>query len=203
MQDRVRKTKAPPRSFTETTIRSISQDILCEDYHAFLESELPRWTAHGVWHEPAELLGPTTKLPTALATLPNPSATSPEGHVGLEKAYLVVCQLESRMEHDMIRSRMALIQLHLEYTQMHEALRRPESDVVSTSTVGRGGSSHVIDRILNSIHEGWEALDQQRQAELRGKFHYRKKCGKRWAQLADALGRSILLLASAKLASAV
>ncbi|KAK8131352.1 hypothetical protein PG984_007790 [Apiospora sp. TS-2023a] len=138
-----------------------------------------------------------------MATLSDSSATSPEGKLGLEKAYLVVCQLESRMGHDMIHSRMALIQLHLEYTRTHEARRRPESDVVSTSTVGRGGSSRVIDGILQKIHDNWDVLDQQRQSDLRDKFHYRKKCGKRWAQLADALGRGILLLASAKLASAV
>ncbi|KAK7932037.1 hypothetical protein PG985_002749 [Apiospora marii] len=190
--DRVRRTKVRLRNSAEATIESISQDILCEDYHTFLKSELPRWTAHGIWDEPAELL-----------ELPVVSPASSEECRSLEKAYLVVCQLESRMGHDMIRSRMALVQLHLEYTRMHEALRGLESNVTSPSTVGRGGSSRVIDGILQIIHNDWASLDQQRLSELRGKFHYRKKCGKRWAQLADMLGRGILLFSSAKLASAV
>lgn len=192
VQYRIGKPRPQPRNFEETTVKSVSQDILCEGYHSLLECELPHWIAHGLWHESAKPLEPPSRIPT-----------SPNEHVGLERAYLVVCQLESRIGQDMIRSRMALVQLHLEYTRTHEVRQHAESHVISPSTVGRGSSSHVIDRILQSIHNDWDVLDQKRHSELRGKFHYRKKCGKRWAQLADTLGRGILLLSSAKLASAV
>jgi hypothetical protein len=125
----------------------------------------------------------------------------------LERAYLAVCQLDTRMSDDVVRNRIALIQLHLEYTQTHEAMRRRNSSSSAggktASTVGRGDASHVIDRILENTHGEWEALDQRRRAELRAKFHDRKKYGKRWSQLADALGPGILLVCATRLANAV
>jgi hypothetical protein len=125
----------------------------------------------------------------------------------LERAYLAVCQLDTRMSDDVVRNRIALIQLHLEYTQTHEAMRRRHSDssagTKTASTVGRGDASHVIDRILQNTHGEWEALDQRRRAELRAKFHDRKKYGKRWSQLADSLGAGILLVCATRLANAV
>ncbi|KAK7943560.1 uncharacterized protein PG986_012673 [Apiospora aurea] len=140
MNSRVEKaTKSRQHDSTEATVRSISNDILCENYKDILKSELPHWIAHRLWNEPAEALGPP-----------------PEGHPKLERAYLAVCT-----------------------------------------------SSQVIDQILKNINGDWSTLDHRRQSDLRAKFHFRKKYGRRWAQLADTLGRGILLLASAKLASAV
>ncbi|KAL4779477.1 hypothetical protein BJX76DRAFT_340712 [Aspergillus varians] len=107
------------------------------------------------------------------------------------------------MSDDLVRDRVGLIQLHLEYTETHRVHRRRSGSNRTTSTVGRGDASHVIDSILEKIHEGWTTLDQSRRAELRAKFHERKKYGKRWSQLANALGPGILLICSTKLANAV
>ncbi|POS74646.1 hypothetical protein DHEL01_v206953 [Diaporthe helianthi] len=185
-------------------IKTLSQNALCEDYYSLLKSELPRWACEGLWLEtqvkPLGLLSasPSTKVPVTTASSSYPK---------LEKAYLAVCQLDTRMGDDVVRNRIALIQLHLEYTQTHEAMRRRNSSSSAggktASTVGRGDASQVIDRILESTHGEWDALDQRRRAELRAKFHDRKKYRKHWSQLADALGPGILLVCATRLANAV
>ncbi|KAL4977329.1 hypothetical protein BDW66DRAFT_38719 [Aspergillus desertorum] len=182
-------------------VRYLSQNMLCNDYYGLLASNLPRWTAQGIWHENATetasgILPQTSQAPDAFPHSP---------YVKLEQAYRVVCQINSRMSDDLVRDRMGLIRLHLEYTEMHRLRRHASSSSGNrtTSTVGRGDASHVIDRILENIHEGWSTLDQTRRAELRAKFHERKKYGKRWSQLADGLGPGILLICSTKLANAV
>jgi hypothetical protein len=184
---------------SELMVKSLSQNVLCEDFYSLLESELPRWTREGLWHEtPQKLTEPNSSTTTTRSTLPPPSSYSK-----LERAYLAVCQLNSRMDDDAVRTRIALIQLHVEYTEIHQGRRHTSASNRIESTVGRGHASHAIDRILENIHEGWRTLDQRRRAELRAKFHDRKKYGKRWSQLANALGPGILLICSTKLASAV
>ncbi|KAI3327055.1 hypothetical protein HD806DRAFT_485896 [Xylariaceae sp. AK1471] len=178
---------------TEVMIKSLSQNILCEDYYSLLESELPRWTTEGLWYETPQ----KPVEPKSSATTTNSSYSK------LERVYHAVCQLSSRMSDDVVRNRMALIQLHLEYTETHKERRHTSASTCNVSTVGRGDASNVIDYILENIHEGWETLDQRRRTELRAKFHDRKKCGKRWSQLANALGPGILLTCSTKLANAV
>jgi hypothetical protein len=98
---------------------------------------------------------------------------------------------------------MALIQLYHEYTETHRVRRQSSVGSPFASTVGRGDASHVIDCILANIHADWETVDQQRRTELRAKFHDRKKCGKRWTLIANALGPGILLVCSTQLATAV
>ena len=184
---------------SELMVKSLSQNVLCEDYYSILESKLPRWTREGLWHEtPQKLREPNSSIRPTRSTSPPLSSYSK-----LERAYLAVCQLNSRMGDDVVRNRVALIQLHLEYTEMQQGRRHTSGSNRMESTVGRGHASHAIDRILESIHEGWRTLDQRRRAELRAKFHDKKKCGKRWSQLANALGPGILLICSTKLASAV
>ncbi|RDW89919.1 uncharacterized protein DSM5745_01694 [Aspergillus mulundensis] len=174
-------------------VRYLSQHVISEDYYALLGSNLPRWTTQGIWNEHG--------------TRPDASSQSP--YVKLEQAYRVVCQINSRMSDDLVRDRMGLIRLHLEYIETHRAHRGRHASGANTgstrppSTVGRGNASQVIDLILKSIHEEWNTLDETRRAELRAKFHERKKYGKRWSQLTDALGPGILLICSTKLASAV
>lgn len=179
--------KDSPDSLGDLIVQCLSRNVLCEDFHTLLESELPRWTREGLRND-------------ALQNTTHPN--SPRSK--LEMAYLAVCQLNSRMSDDLVRSRMALIRLHLEYTETHRARQyHAAGGGRDASTVGRGGASHVIDGILRNIHEGWEALDAARRAKLRAKFHDRKRYGKRWAQLADAFGHGILLICSSKLANAV
>lgn len=177
---------------TELMVRGLSQSVLCENFYSLLESELPRWTREGLWSE----------TPHNLAT-PRTTSPSPSSYSKLERAYLAVCQLDSRMSNDLVRNRMALIQLHLEYTETHQVRRQTSASNRTTSTRGRGEASHVIDHILENTHEGWKMLDLRRQAELRVKFHDRKKYGKRWSQLASAFGPGILLISSTKLANAM
>ncbi|KAK2048029.1 hypothetical protein LZ31DRAFT_550723 [Colletotrichum somersetense] len=196
-----RKSVGPWDDTTELMIKSLSQNMLCEDFYILLESELPRWTREGLWNEKTTTT--TTAPEDSLPSPPPSSASSLTSYSKLERAYLAVCQLDSRMSTDLVRNRMALIQLHLEYTETHKQRRQASSGDRATSTRGRGEASHVIDHILKNIHEGWEALDQRRRTELRVRFHDRKKYGKRWAQIATALGPGILLICSTKLANAV
>ena len=107
------------------------------------------------------------------------------------------------MSGDLVLNRIALIQLHVEYTETHQGRQCSSASNRIESTVGRGHASHVIDLILENIHDEWRTLDQRKRAELRAKFHDRKKYGKRWSQLANALGPGILFICSTKLANAV
>ena len=184
------------QSASELMVRNLSQNVLCKDYYSLLESELPRWTREGLWHEmPQNISDPDS---STMSALPLPSSYSK-----LERAYLTVCQLNARMGDDMVRNRIALIQLYLEYTEIQQGQRKTSPSNRAESTVGRGYASQAIDTMLEKIHEGWGTLNQQRRAELRAKFHERKKYGKRWSQLTNALGPGILLVCSTKLASAV
>ena len=185
---------------SELLVRSLSQNILYEDFYSLLESELPRWTREGLCHETSQKPSDPTHSTTSTTTntLPLPTLYSK-----LERAYLAVCQLNARMGDDMVRNRIALIQLYREYTEIQQGQRQISPSNRIESTVGRGYASQAIDRILENIHEGWATLNQRRRAELRAKFHDRKKYGKRWSQLSNALGPGILLICSTKLASAV
>ncbi|KAH8659908.1 hypothetical protein BX600DRAFT_513568 [Xylariales sp. PMI_506] len=183
-------------------ITNLSQHVLCDDYYSLLGSELPRWVREGLWQE--KPLKQAEFNSTSVAVMSAKSSKAlPPSYAKLERAYLTVCQLYSRMGDDMIRNRAALIQLHIQYTETHQERRHAVSNLRTPSTVGRGNASHVIDCILENIHEGWATFDRRRRAELRAQFHDRKKYGKRWAQLANALGAGILLICSTKLANAV
>ncbi|KAL4970624.1 uncharacterized protein BDV14DRAFT_195305 [Aspergillus stella-maris] len=184
----------PSETESELIVRHLSYNMTCESYYEFLDSMLPRWIQWGIWHEHDEIV--SNPKGTDLH-----SDTSP--YSKLERAYRVVCHLNFRMGDDLVRDRVGLIQLHLEYTETHRGRRRSSGSDRTTSTVGRGDASHVIDCILENIHEGWEEMDQKRRAELRAKFHEKKKYGKRWFQAANALGPGILLICSTRLATAV
>jgi len=185
----------------ELMVKSLSQNILCEDFYDILESELPRWTCDGLWQEsPLHLAEHNLTMTTTARGILSPPLTS---YSKLEQTYLAVCQMNSRMGGDLVRSRVALIRLHLEYTEIQQGRGSTSASNRVESTVGRGYASHAIDHILNNVHEGWNTFDQRRRAELRAKFHDRNKYGKRWSQLANALGSGILLICSTKLASAV
>ena len=194
-----KRSSSSSQGVSELMVRSLSQNILHEEFYSLLESELPRWTREGLWHEtPQNLSDPDSSTASKTSPLRLPSSYSK-----LERAYLAVCRLNARMGDDAVRNRVALIQLHLEYTEIQQGQRQTSPGNRIESTVGRGYASQAIDRILENIDEGWTTLDQRRRAELRAKFHDRKKYGKRWSQLANALGPGILLVCSTKLASAV
>ncbi|KAL4956318.1 hypothetical protein BDW69DRAFT_181716 [Aspergillus filifer] len=184
----------PSETESELIVRHLSHNMTCESYYEFLDSMLPRWIQWGIWHEHDEIVSNPTRTDLH-------SGTSP--YFKLEQAYRVICHLNFRMGDDLVRDRVGLIQLHLEYTETHRGRRRSSGSDRTTSTVGRGDASHIIDCILKSIHEGWAEMDQKRRAELRAKFHEKKKHGKRWFQVVNALGPGILLICSTRLATAV
>jgi hypothetical protein len=166
------------------TVVVASKTILREDYRQYLEAELPRWMTDGLGKQP-EPLRPTV---------------ASSGYRDLELAYSNVCQLDMRMGDDVIRSRMALIRLHLEYLRACESGKSHRDTGRQSTGIGRGDASVVIDHILQGIHQAWSTLDDAGRSALRAKFHDRKRYGKRWSVLADALGPSILLLCSTRLA---
>ena len=160
-----------------------AQNILRDDCLQFLEAELPRWTKEPLWND-ARVLEP---------------ADGTSAFRELELAYSSVCQLDIRMSDDAIRNRMALIRLHLEYSKACE-----QHDMnLHARSIGRGGASVIIDAILKSIHKDWEIFDDRRKSDLRVKFHDRKRYGKRWLLLMNALGLGVLVVCSSKMANMV
>ena len=164
-------------------VTAASQNILREDCMQFLETGLPRWKKEGLWSN-ARIVPPT-------------AGKSPFQE--LELAYSSVCQLDLRLDDDIILNRIALIRLHVEYTK---AYNRQAQDC-RTSTIGRGSASVIIDAILESIHEEWNSFNDSKKSDLRAKFHNRKRFGKRWLLLTNALGLGIPLLCSSKVANMV
>ena len=181
----IRSPEAPtsPKK-TESSVVSAARSFLRTDYLDYLEAELPRWAKGGLWdHEPGR---------------DSQSSADPDYH-DLQIAYSDVCQLHNWMEDDVIRSRMALIRLHLEYLRTCESWQTRQGK----GRIGRGDATCIIDHILRKTHHDWPTLSKKQCGTLRARFHERKRYGKRWAVLADELGKSILFLCSPKVAAIV
>lgn len=148
----------------------------------FLETNLERWCRNGLWRNSSPL-----NMTTSLS-----------GYEKLQRAYSFVCRLDTRMSEDAIRSRMAMVTLHLEYENTWKT--KPSKPNGASTSVGRGHTSSIIDRILESVHKNWAECEPRERAALRTKFHEWKRFGKRWWQLASILGPSIMLLSSARFA---
>ena len=167
------------------SVISAARSVLRTDYLEYLEAEVPRWAQGGLWdHEPDS----DSQLFTA----------DPD-YLDLQIAYSDVCQLHTWMEDDVIRSRMALIRLHLEYLRTCESWQTRRGK----GRIGRGDATCIIDHILQKTHPDWPTLSKTQCSTLRARFHERKRYGKRWAVLADELGKSILFLCSPKVAAIV
>lgn len=166
----------------------IAQTCISSHSIQFLEANLARWCRHGLWHNSSPL---------------NKTA-SLSGYEKLQRAYSFVYRLDTRMSEDAIRSRMAMVTLHLEYENafLKWNTKRSRPNRPSTS-VGRGHTSSIIDTILESVHVDWSCYQPREKAALRTKFHEWKRFGKRWWLLASILGPSIMLLASARFAGMV
>ena len=179
----------PPRVDTNVSgaispiVSVAAHNILRDDWLRFLQAELPRWTEKPLWNDARVL----------------EQADGTSAFRELELVYSSVCQLDIRMSDDVIRNRMALIRLHLEYSKAYEQHHIDPH----ARTIGRGGASVIIDAILRSIHKDWEVFDDGRKSDLRVKFHNRKRYGKRWLLLTNALGLGILLVCSQKMANMV
>ncbi|KAJ4159573.1 uncharacterized protein LMH87_008471 [Akanthomyces muscarius] len=172
------------RARTEAHMLKTAHSILRSDYLEFLEGELPRWAKYGLWDHSTDMI---------------PLIGDATDYYGLQVAYSTVCILEARVNDDVIRSRIALVELHLEYDRA-SATRQTLND---KRGVGCGVSSSIIDQILQKIHRDWNVLNETERKLRRAKFHDRKRYGKRWAVLADELGKGILILCSPMVAKAV
>lgn len=155
------------------------------DYVEFLETNLPRWVKHGIWR----------------TVWPPNKAKGAHGYESLQKAYWNICRLDRQMGDDAIRSRMAMVMLHLEYEKACLTWKsRTSTSEKPITGVGRGGISCLIDDIISNTYPEWASANSQRKSEMRAKFHDRKRYGKRWWMLVEPLGPSILILCSSKFA---
>jgi hypothetical protein len=166
----------------QTQLTCTARSILRADWAAYLRVELPRWARGDLWKR-------TTGAEDYVA------AGEQSRYRGLQVAYSTVCLLHTRLEDDAIRGRMALVELHGQYLQ---AIQTWKSDK-SNRSIGRGHATCIIDYILKTTHRNWSGLDSSARKALRTQFHDRKRYGKRWATLADGLGKGIFLLCSHKL----
>ncbi|EFY94066.2 hypothetical protein MAA_10470 [Metarhizium robertsii ARSEF 23] len=158
------------------------------DYLHFLQTNLARWSKEGLWQKES----------------PQAAGASVRDYEKLRNAYSCVCRLDKRMRDDPIRTRIALVLLHLEYenTCLKWKTGRRNPSVVETR-LGRGTTSSMIDQILENIHPEWRVADARLRAELRADFHNRKRYGKRWWILTNALGPGLLILCSSKIAAII
>jgi hypothetical protein len=182
--------------FGKDTKYNLSNEALCQvmdsfdnfirpDLVEFLEDALPRWQNAGIWL-PEELPGPLAEG---------------TGRSRLFNAYSCICKLEARLGDDQIRNRMAMITLHTAYEQACQEWRVCRSGQ-SRFKRGRGDASSVIDDILERLHGDWDK-SSTRNAQLRSRFHDKKRYGKRWLILSEALGVSVLIACSPKISSMV
>ncbi|PHH92635.1 hypothetical protein CDD83_6405 [Cordyceps sp. RAO-2017] len=177
-----------PSNAATSKVAFAARNCIRTDYVQFLEVNLPRWHRDGLWHQ----------------TWPSDPTIAQGEYEKLQKAYSCVCRIDMRMGDDPIRSRMAMISLHLEYEKNYRKWKARDSGKhMATTGVGRGNASSLIDNILENTHREWDTTDTAGKAELRAKFHDRKRYGKRWWLLANALGPSILVLCSSRFAGMV
>lgn len=170
----------PPRLVT------VAKACVRSDFVQFLEMNLSRWCQHGLW-------GRERYLSRMVRV---------DKYEKLQTAYSYICQLDARMKDDAIRSRMAMVFLHLEFEKTCREWRSNHPAEAKTKTMmgrGRGKISSMIDRILENTHPSWRFADARGKAEMRANFHNQKRYGKRWWTLVNALGYGVLLLCSPRL----
>nr|A0A0M4LAF6.1 RecName: Full=Aurovertin biosynthesis cluster transcription factor aurF; AltName: Full=Aurovertin biosynthesis cluster protein F [Calcarisporium arbuscula]ALD83632.1 putative transcriptional factor [Calcarisporium arbuscula] len=186
--------KSPARRSTAVSdaalrkVKYAARTCIRADYFQFLEANLPRWVRDGIWGKEWS---------------PNQTANV-DGYENLQKAYWHVCRLDRQMRDDAIRSRMAMVLLHLEYENTCLSWKTcAHSGKKPVTKVGRGNISSLIDNIIENTHPEWRTADPGERSELRAKFHDRKRYGKRWWMLVKPLGSSILMLCSSKFAGMI
>ncbi|KAM7200784.1 hypothetical protein V8F33_003715 [Rhypophila sp. PSN 637] len=152
--------------------------------------------------------------------LPASGQSSSSTYGFLENIYSCVSQLDSRIETDQVRKRVALVLLHSEYLESYQdwkATRQglshsysaPNTNAAAGNTinikggVGRGDMTLMIDNILEQTTPGWEGLSPKRKLQLRALFHERKRYGKRWSVFREEIGCAILLVCSGQLGNMV
>ncbi|KAI9037687.1 FAD-dependent oxidoreductase [Aspergillus affinis] len=159
-----------------------------KDYFDFLTTNVSAWIKDGLW------------MPSTSTGLHRNNSS----YQFLENIYSCVSQLDTRIEYDQIRKRIALVLLHTQYLASYRDWKsQEESKRRCLMGVGRGDRTLMIDSILEQTTPNWKQLDTKKRAQLRALFHERKRYGKRWSVFQSELGPSILLLCSPQLANMV
>ncbi|KAJ5175695.1 uncharacterized protein N7482_001572 [Penicillium canariense] len=161
----------------------MSINALRSDLVPFLEERLERWKQEGFWFQ---------------GRLPKPSLKG-TARKQLYSAYSCICKLDTHMADDQIRNRVAMVMLHTSYNLACQEWKMSGSQ--KPKGKGRGDTSSVIDDILEDMHSDWDENDRKK--HLRSRFHDKKRFGKRWLVLGDAVGMGILIACSPKIASIV
>ncbi|KAG5951669.1 hypothetical protein E4U53_002539 [Claviceps sorghi] len=175
---------------TPCKVLPMVRTCLRPDHDQFLKTNLPRWVRDGLWHNDW--------------SQSHGAGSRPGRFANLQRVYSCFCQLDVRMRDDAIRGRMVMVLLHLEFEKMYHDWRSGRVKLAGPVTsMGRGNISAVIDSILEKAHPEWCLADSKQRAAFRAKFHNRKRHGKRWWMLMDALGPSVLLLCSSRFAGAM
>ncbi|KAG5987041.1 hypothetical protein E4U43_005259 [Claviceps pusilla] len=186
-----KKTNRRMADVTPCKVDFMVQSCLRPDYHQFLRTHLPRWVRDGLWHNDLSQRG-------------DGDGRRSDGFENLQRVYSCFCQLDARIKGDAIRSRMVMVLLHLEFENMYQDWKSGRVELAEPMTsMGRGNISAVIDTILEKAHPEWLFADAKQKAEFRAKFHNRKRHGKRWWMLMDALGPSVMILCSPRFAGAM
>ncbi|KAF5127077.1 Aurovertin biosynthesis cluster transcription factor aurF [Metarhizium anisopliae] len=165
---------------------TVAKACVRSDFVQFLEMNLSRWCQHGLWGR--------ERSSGRMARV--------DKYEKLQTAYSYICQLDARMKDDAIRSRMAMVFLHLEFEKTCRECRSNHPGEAKAKTMtgrGRGKISSMIDRILENTHPSWRFADAREKVEMRTNFHNQKRYGKRWWTLVNTLGCGILLLCSSSL----
>lgn len=186
-----KKTNRPLADVTLCKVDFMVQSCLRPDYHEFLRTHLPRWVRDGLWRNDLSQRG-------------DGDGRRSDGFENLQRVYSCFCQLDARIKGDAIRSRMVMALLHLEFENMYQDWKSGRVELAEPVTsMGRGNISAVIDTILEKAHPEWLFADAKQKAEFRAQFHNRKRHGKRWWMLMDALGPSVMILCSSRFAGAM
>ncbi|PGH12601.1 hypothetical protein AJ80_06659 [Polytolypa hystricis UAMH7299] len=166
----------------------VSRCCIRTDYFDFLTANLPSWISNGLWQ------------PLASPFLKRRSSS----YGFLENIYSYVSQIDTRIEYDQIRKRVALVLLHSQYLEScREWKAREASKRKGLMGVGRGDMTVMIDSILQETNPRWAEYDTRKRSQLRVLFHDRKRYGKRWSVFRSELGPGILLVCSPRLANMV
>ena len=159
-----------------------------KNYLGFLTSNLSSWIKEGLW------------MPSTSTGLHRNNSC----YRFLENIYSCVSQLDTHIEYDQIRKRVALVLLHTQYLASYRDWKsQEESKRRCLMGVGQGDRTLMIDGILEQTTPSWSELNTKRRMQLRSLFHERKRYGKRWSVLQSELGPNILLLCSPQLANMV
>ncbi|KAF1736202.1 hypothetical protein CRV24_005140 [Beauveria bassiana] len=176
---------SPPSQSDALWLANMATMCIRPNHLEFLETRLSRWCREGLWEN---------------ETLVNTTET-PHEHEKLHKAYSFVCFLDSRMNDDAIRSRMAMVLLYLEFEKSCQDRKSTNAiESKARTRIGRGYISTMIDNILDHTHHEWSTASNAEKAAMRANFHSQKRYGKRWWTLVRALGYSILVLCSSTFA---